>query len=78
MLKVLPLLARVFGDAFAASATRYQWSTLLVWLYVAEGVVRAADRPGAVGARWRGVEVVLALAFFAAIVAYLRLVAGSR
>lgn len=70
VLKVLPLLAPVFG-IFRGKAYTFRWTSLLVWLYFAEGVVRAmSDRwPSSV---LGGVEVVLSLALFASIVAYLR------
>ena len=40
VLKVLPLLAPLFGVLRGKRYT-YQWSTLLIWLYVAEGATRA-------------------------------------
>ncbi|APV50126.1 hypothetical protein BWI17_10785 [Betaproteobacteria bacterium GR16-43] len=70
VLKVLPLLAPLFGILRGKRYT-YQWSSLLVWLYVAEGAVRAGSDPGP--SRILAVaEIVLSLAFFGAIVAYLR------
>jgi len=70
VLKVLPLLAPVFG-IFRGRRYTFQWTSLLVWPYFAEGVVRAMvdRRPSSVLA---GVEIALSLALFAAIVAYLR------
>jgi uncharacterized membrane protein len=42
----------------------YRWVSLLVWLYVAEGLVRLADRPPA---DWcAGAELALSLALFTA------------
>ena len=74
VLKALPLLAPLFGVLHERRYT-FQWSTLLIWLYAAEGATRAYTDSGTVGEP-RGVEVVLALAYFAAVVAWLR--ASSR
>jgi len=63
VLKVLPLLAPLFGVLRGKRYT-FQWSTLLIWLYAAEGATRFMTDAG-LGAR-------LALAYVAAAVAYLR------
>lgn len=70
VLKVLPLLAALPG---ALRCRRYtlQWSTLMIWLYAAEGATRAYTDPGASAALAAG-ELALALAYFAAAVATLR------
>ena len=70
VLKVVPLLAAVRG---VLNARRYtlQWSTLAIWLYAAEGATRAYTDKGT-GAALAGVELVLALGYFAAAVACLR------
>lgn len=70
VLKVLPLLAPLFGILRGKRYT-YQWSSLLIWFYAAEGLVRVWTDPG-VGRVLAAIEVALSLAFFAAIVAYLR------
>lgn len=70
VLKVLPLLAPLFGILRGKRYT-YQWSSLLVWPYVAEGVVRAFSDAGP-SRILAAFELLLALAFFGAIVAYLR------
>jgi uncharacterized membrane protein len=70
VLKVLPLLAPLFGVLRGRRYT-FQWSTLLIWLYAAEGATRAMTDAG-VGAQLALTELVLALAYFAAAVAYLR------
>lgn len=70
VLKVLPLLAPLFGVLRARRYT-FQWSTLLIWLYVAEGAVRAWSDSG-LSARLGAIEVGLALAYFGAAVSYLR------
>ena len=73
VLKALPLMAPLMG---VLRLRRYtlQWSTLLIWLYAAEGATRMyTDRGPASGLA--AVELVLSLAYFAAAVAYLR---GTR
>ena len=70
MLKALPLLAPLFGILHGRRYT-FQWSTLLIWAYAAEGAARAwSDRGGS--ALLAGLELALSLAFFAAAVLYLR------
>ena len=49
----------------------YRWMSLLVWLYVAEGLVRASSDRGT-SAWLAGLEVVLSLAVFAACGAHIR------
>ena len=70
VLKVLPLLAPLFGVLRGKRYT-FQWSTLLIWLYAAEGATRAMTDAG-LGARLALAELLLALVYFAAAVAYLR------
>lgn len=70
VLKALPLLLPLFGILHGKRYT-FKWSTLLIWLYVAEGAARAMTDPGN-SARLAVIELALALAFFAAAVAYLR------
>jgi uncharacterized membrane protein len=75
VLKVLPLLAPLFGVLRGKRYT-FQWSTLLIWLYFAEGVVRAYTDAG-VSARLALVEVALSLAYFSSAVAFLRSKRGA-
>jgi uncharacterized membrane protein len=70
VLKVLPLLAPLFGVLRGKRYT-YQWSTLLIWLYVAEGATRAYTDAG-LASRLAVLEAVLALGYFFAAVAYLK------
>jgi uncharacterized membrane protein len=63
-IKVLPLLLPLPGLLRLRLYT-YRWLSLVVWLYVAEGALRAGSEHG-VSATLAGVEVVLALALFAA------------
>lgn len=70
VLKVLPLLAPLFG-ILRGKVYTYRWSTLLIWLYFAEGSVRAwtDTAPGS----WLGLlEVILSLAFFLSTAWYAR------
>ena len=70
VLKALPLMAALFGVLHGRRYT-YQWSTLLVWLYIAEGATRAYTDAG-LSARLAMVEAGLGLAYFASVVAWLR------
>ena len=70
VLKVLPLLVPLFGVLRARRYTM-QWSTLLIWLYAAEGAARAWTDSGR-SAQLALLELALSLGFFAAAVLYLR------
>ena len=70
VLKAAPLLVPLFGVLHGKRYT-FQWTTLLVWAYFAEGVVRAWSDSG-MSARLATAEIGLSLAYFAAAVAYLR------
>lgn len=70
VLKTLPLLAPLRGVLHARRYT-FQWSSLAIWAYFAEGVVRAWSDTGR-SASLAAAEVVLSLVFFAASVAYVR------
>ena len=59
---MFPLLRRVDG---------YRWVSLLVWLYVAEGAVRATSDRGP-SVPLAVAEVLLAIALFAACAAHVR------
>lgn len=69
-LKVLPLLLPLPGLLKNRMYT-YRWLSLLVWLYFAEGVVRATSERGT-GALLATVEIVLCLLLFAACAAHVR------
>jgi uncharacterized membrane protein len=62
VLKVLPLLLPLFGILRGKIYT-YRWSTLLIWLYFTEGVVRAWS-DGGLASQLATLEWVLALIFF--------------
>jgi uncharacterized membrane protein len=70
VLKVVPLLAPLRGLLRGRRYT-FKWSTMLVWLCIAEGGLRMASDPGP-SARLALVEAVLGAAYFALAVAYLR------
>ena len=70
VLKVLPLLAPLMGLLRARRYT-FQWSSLLIWAYLVEGVVRAGSDPGP-SARLALLEIVLGGVYFAAAIAFLR------
>ena len=70
-LKALPLLAPLFGLLRGRRYT-FQWSTLLIWAYAAEGATRIYTDSGT-SRMLAGLELVLALGYFFAAVAWLRL-----
>lgn len=69
-LKVLPLAAALPGLARRRLYT-YRWTSLLLWLYVAEGVVRAFSEAG-LSAGLAAAQVALGLGLFTACVAHVR------
>lgn len=69
-IKALPLLPPLAGLARMRLYT-YRWMSLLVWLYVAEGAVRASSERGP-GAWLAGIEVALATAIFVACAVHVR------
>ena len=70
LLKVVPLMAALPG---VLRGRRYtlQWSTLVIWFYAAEGATRAYTDSG-LAAALAVLELALALAYFWAVVAWLR------
>jgi uncharacterized membrane protein len=70
-LKALPLTLAL-GGILGGRRYTYQWSSLLVLAYFAEGVMRAWAEHGASRALAMG-EIALSLLFFSAVVAYARL-----
>lgn len=70
VLKVLPLLLPLFGILHGRVYT-YRWSTLLIWLYVAEGCVRGLTDP-APSRHLAWLELLLSFTFFAAAALYAR------
>ncbi|MEW6292037.1 MAG: DUF2069 domain-containing protein [Pseudomonadota bacterium] len=75
-LKALPLLLPLFG-ILRGRRYAYQWSTLLIQLYLLEGLARATSDSGLM--QWlAATEVALAVSFFVAALIYARLTAPSR
>jgi len=70
VLKAAPLLVPLFGVLHGKRYT-FQWTTLLVWIYFAEGVVRAWT-DGGLSARLAAAEIARVLVYFASAVADLR------
>ena len=70
-LKALPLILPLPGILQGRRYT-YQWSSMLVLAYFAEGGVRAWSEPGA-SQLLAGAEIALSVTYFAAAVAYARL-----
>jgi uncharacterized membrane protein len=69
-LKVVPLALAIGGVARLRMVT-HRWLSLLVWLYVAEGVVRGATEAGTASLlAW--LQVLLALLLFGACAAHVR------
>lgn len=69
-LKVLPLVLAVPGVLRHRMGT-HRWLSLLVWFYVLEGLVRATSE-GGLSQGLAALEVVLALALFAASAVHIR------
>lgn len=70
-LKSLPLLLPLFGILNGRRYT-YQWASMLILAYLAEGVARAFSDSG-LSAALALAEAVLALVFFASVIFYARL-----
>ncbi len=71
VIKALPLLAPLFGVLRGRRYT-FQWSSMLILAYFAEGVVRAWSELG-LGQQLAAMEVALSIVYFASAVAYARL-----
>jgi len=69
-IKVLPLAFAISGLSKCRMAT-YRWLSLVLWLYFAEGVVRASTE-GGTAAVLAWLEIVLSLTLFMACVVHVR------
>ena len=69
-LKVLPLLVPLFG-ILRGKVYTYQWASMLILAYFAEGVVRAWSDRG-LSAQLALAEIVLTVIFFLASISYVR------
>lgn len=70
VLKAVPLLAPLAG-VLRGRVYTFQWALLLILAYLAEGAVRAWSDTGA-AAPLAGLEIALAVIFFAAGIAFVR------
>lgn len=70
VLKTLPLLALLFGTLHGRLYT-YRWTSLVIWFYFAEGVMRAMTEPPP-GAWLAAAEIALSLSLFVSAVLYVR------
>ena len=70
VLKALPLLAPLFGLLHGRRYT-FQWSSMFILLYLAEGLVRGYSDAGA-SAMLAAIEAALAAVFFFSAIAYTR------
>ena len=75
-LKVLPLLAPLMGILHGRRYT-YQWASMLILAYFAEGVTRAFDEGGR-SAALASTEILLTLVFFVSAILYARLTRQSQ
>ena len=75
-LKALPLLLPLLGILRGKRYT-YQWSSMLILAYLAEGAVRAFSDGGR-SAALALTELVLSLAFFVSVILYARLTLRSQ
>jgi uncharacterized membrane protein len=71
-LKALPWAAALFGLMRHRMYT-YRWLSLLVWVYIAEGLVRWVGREGGWAPWLASMEIVLSVLVFVACVAHVRL-----
>jgi len=69
-LKILPLLLPLFG-VLRGRAYTFQWSSMLILAYLAEGVVRAWSEHG-LSAQLALGQTLLSLVFFAGALVYIR------
>jgi uncharacterized membrane protein len=75
-LKALPL-ALPLGGILSGRRYTYQWSSMLILGYFAEGVMRAWSDAGPLSQTLALLEVALSVLFFGAVVAYARLTRAS-
>ena len=76
VLKVLPLLAGLFGILRGRRYT-YQWMSMLILFYFTEGTVRATSDSG-LSQQLAMVETVLTVIFFASTIYYARATRSSQ
>lgn len=71
VLKVVPLLL-VMPGLFKGRVRTFQATSLLVWLYFAEGATRASSDPALASQILAGIEIVLSVVLFGAVAVYAR------
>lgn len=71
LLLALPFLSR-------GSLKAYQWWSMLVMLYLCEGLVRMVSDPSLTGRWLGGIEAALSALAFGAVVAYVRMASRAR
>lgn len=71
VLKTLPLLIPLFG-ILRGNRYTYQWTSIFIWLYFTEGIVRAWSEKN-LSATLAMMEVVLCLVFFICVIFYAKL-----
>lgn len=71
VLKTLPLLIPLFGILRGKRYT-YQWTSIFIWLYFTEGVVRTWSDIG-ISQKLAFIEVTLCLVFFICVIFYAKL-----
>ncbi|HEX4917319.1 MAG TPA: DUF2069 domain-containing protein [Limnobacter sp.] len=71
VLKVLPLMLVVPG-IFKQRVRTFQATSLLVWLYFAEGATRASSDPALASQLMAGLEILISVALFASVSVYAR------
>lgn len=76
-LKALPLIAALPFLA-RGSIKAYQWWSMLVMLYLCEGLVRVVSDPSITGRWLGGIEAALAALAFGAVVVYVRMASRAR
>jgi uncharacterized membrane protein len=74
-LKALPL-ALPLGGILRGRRYTYQWSSMLILAYLAEGATRAWSETG-LSRQLSLIEIALSVLFFAAVVSYARLTRGA-
>jgi len=70
-LKALPLVLAV-PALWRGNLRAYQWWSMLILLYLCEGTVRAMSDPGTVGRVLGGIETLLAVIAYGAILGHVR------
>ncbi len=71
VLKIIPILFVVLG-ILKQHVKTYQASTLLIWLYFAEGATRGFSDPTLASRVLAGIEIVICLCFFLSTVIFIR------